>query len=326
MDTLVLLTSVSVAASIVLIAAGLRLVTMEETGRISLRVQRSGRVALRPATTADVRWQEKRRSLLNSLERPIHSFGWSQAVRDDLRRAEINLHVSEYVLVRFALATTSACVVLVLFSLAVLPIAAALAVFIVMWLLPATMVSRRVQRRQFMIDQQLDGALVSIAGGIRAGFSFLQSCQIAANQLQWPLRSEIEEALEETALGVSIEDALTNMAQRVRSYELDIVVNAVMVHRAVGGNLADILESVAATIRERRELRGHLMALTAQQRLSAVFVAGVPAFMAAFLSLTSWEFMEPLWTTTTGNVLLVIGVVLDILGFLVMRHLTRIDF
>jgi tight adherence protein B len=99
-----------------------------------------------------------------------------------------------------------------------------------------------------------------------------------------------------------------------------------MVHRAVGGNLSEILSSVARTIRERRELRGHLMALTAQQRLSALFVAGVPVFMAVFLSLTSWQFMRPLWTTTTGNTLLGIGIILDMLGFLVMRRLTRIDF
>jgi tight adherence protein B len=326
LDTLVLLASTAVAASIVLIAAGLRTLTTAESGRISWRVQRSGRVALRPASTADVRRQEKRRSVLNSLERPIHSFGWSQAVREDLRRAEINLHVSEYILIRAVLAVTGAALVLVLFGLTVLSIAGAIAAPIVLWLLPPAFVARRVQRRQRMIDAQLDGALVSIASGIRAGFSFLQACQVATNQMQWPLRNEFEESLEETGLGVPIEDALTNMAQRVRSYELDIVVNAVMVHRAVGGNLADVLDSVAGTIRERRELRGHLMALTAQQRLSAFFVAGVPVFMAAFLSLTSWEFMKPLWTTTTGNVLLVIGIVLDVLGFLVMRRLTRIDF
>jgi tight adherence protein B len=116
------------------------------------------------------------------------------------------------------------------------------------------------------------------------------------------------------------------MAERIESYEMDITVNAVLVQRQVGGSLAEILDNVSRTIRERRELRGHLLALTAQQRLSAYFVAGVPIFMAAFLSLISWQFMRPLYLTTVGNILLAIGLGLDMLGFLVMRRLTKIDF
>jgi tight adherence protein B len=116
------------------------------------------------------------------------------------------------------------------------------------------------------------------------------------------------------------------MAERIESYEIDITVNAVLVQRQVGGSLAEILDNVAKTIRERRELRGHLMALTAQQRLSAYFVAGVPVMMAGFMSLVNWEFMKPLFTTTIGNILMVIGAVFDMVGFLVMRRLTRIDF
>jgi len=132
--------------------------------------------------------------------------------------------------------------------------------------------------------------------------------------------------LEEVNVGASLDDALRNMAERIESYEVDITVNAVLVQRQVGGSLAEILDNVARTIRDRRELRGHIMALTAQQRLSAYFVAGVPIFMAGFLSLISWEFMKPLYLTTVGNILLAIGLTLDMVGFLVMRRLTRIDF
>jgi tight adherence protein B len=98
------------------------------------------------------------------------------------------------------------------------------------------------------------------------------------------------------------------------------------VQRQVGGSLAEILDSLAGTIRERRELRGHLMALTAQQRLSAIFVAAVPVFMLGLLSLTSWQFMKPLFVTQVGNILIVFGLLMDMLGFLLMRKLTRIDY
>jgi tight adherence protein B len=176
------------------------------------------------------------------------------------------------------------------------------------------------------LENQLDGALLAIATSLRSGFSFIQACQLAAHQLEWPLKDEIEETLQDVALGASLEDGLRNLAQRVDSYEMSLTVNAVLVQRAVGGNLGDILENIAGTLRERRELKGHIMALTAQQRLSAYFVAGMPIFMAAFLSITTWDIMHTLFTTITGNILMGIGLVLDFVGFLVIRKLTHIDF
>jgi tight adherence protein B len=325
-DTLVLLTSAAVAASVVLISLGLRLVATEERGRISLRVQRSGRAATRPAARADVTWQAQRAGFFTSLEEPLHRFTWLQDVRDDLRRAGLDLHASEYFLFRFAAAVTAGAVVVLIFGVSLLLGAVAVLTGVLVWIIPAVLVRRRIQKRQSLLESQLDSALTSLASAIRAGFSFLQACQMTTTQMKAPLRQEMEEALEETTIGVTIEEALVGMARRIRSYEVDIVVNAVMVHRSVGGNLAEILDSIARTLRQRRELRGHLMALTAQQRLSALFVSGVPVFMAVFLSLTSWDFMKPLWTTNTGGLLLLGGLVLDVLGFLVMRRLTRIDF
>jgi tight adherence protein B len=321
----VLLASAAVAASVILISLGLKMVATEESGRISLRVQRSGRVATRPVSTADVTRQAQQ-GFFTTLEEPLHRFTWLQDVREDLRRAGLSLHASEYFLLRFVAALASGALVVILFKFSLLSAVGGILVGAFVWLLPAIMVKRRIEKRQRLLEGQLDGALTSLASAVRAGFSFLQACQMTATQLKTPLREELEEALEETRLGVTIEDALTSMAKRLRSYEVDIVVNAVLVHRAIGGNLSEILDSIARTLRDRRELRGHLMALTAQQRLSAVFVAGVPVFMAVFLSLTSPEFMKPLWTTSTGILLLVVGIVLDVLGFLVMRRLTRIDF
>jgi tight adherence protein B len=132
--------------------------------------------------------------------------------------------------------------------------------------------------------------------------------------------------IEDVNVGASLDDALRGLSERVESYEMDITVNAVLVQRQVGGSLAEILDNLAKTIRERRELRGHLMALTAQQRLSAYFVAGVPILMLGLLSLTSWQFMKPLFVTFIGNILIAVAILMDLLGFLVMRRLTRIDF
>jgi tight adherence protein B len=204
--------------------------------------------------------------------------------------------------------------------------AGAIAAGVFVWWLFGASVRHRIHRRQNAIEAYLDDALINISGSLRAGFSFPQACQMAVSQLQWPLNEELGAMIEEVNVGASLDDALRNLAQRVDSYEMDMTVNAVLVQRQVGGSLAEVLDNIARTIRERRELRGHIMALTAQQRLSAIFVAGIPVIMLCLLSITSWQFMKPLFVTFIGNILLVVGLTLDMLGFLLMRRLTRIDF
>jgi tight adherence protein B len=327
MDTVVLLATVLGAAAVGLLTFGIFSMATAERDRVAMRVSRTG-IGVRhiqgPAT--DVRVHGRASNFFAPIDRALVRYSWAERSRLELDQADLALHISEFVIMR-ALGTfaTFAIIALVggfqlLFILFGL-IAAAVAY----WQFGA-FVRRRISRRRNAIDTQLDQALVSIAGSVRAGFSFLQACQLSVNQMQWPLKQEFEAMLEEVSVGASIDDALRNLSEKVESYEVDIAVNAVLVQRQVGGSLAEILDNVAHTIRERRELRGHLMALTAQQRLSAIFVASVPIGMAVLLSLTSWQFMKPLYLTLTGNVLLSVGIIMDILGFLVMRRMTRIDF
>jgi tight adherence protein B len=327
MDTVVLLATVLGAAAVGLLTFGIFSMATAERDRVAMRVSRTG-IGVRhiqgPAT--DVRVHGRASNIFAPIDRALVRYSWAERSRLELDQADLALHISEFVIMR-ALGTLATFAIIalaggfqllfILFGL----IAAALAY----WQFGA-FVRRRISRRRNAIDAQLDQALVSIASSVRAGFSFLQACQLSVNQMQWPLKQEFEAMLEEVSVGASIDDALRNLSEKVESYEVDIAVNAVLVQRQVGGSLSEILDNVAHTIRERRELRGHLMALTAQQRLSAIFVASVPIGMAVLLSLTSWQFMKPLYLTLTGNILLSVGIIMDILGFLVMRRMTRIDF
>jgi tight adherence protein B len=323
-DTLLLVTSLLMGTAVTLIVLGFRMVTSVDSVRISSRIERSHRTTIGQQAEPGLGRQEQR-GLLGAFESPLRNFRWIEDCSDELARAGVTLRVTEYLLMRVALSLLVAIVIVVAWA-GVAAILCAVLVAILVWKLPAFWVRGRVVRRQRMLEDQLDGALTSISTAVRSGFSFLQAVQLTVPQLQWPLREEFELALEETQLGVTIEDALESMAKRARSYEVDVVINAVMVNRSVGGDLGEILSNVARTIRDRREMRGHIMSITAQQRMSAVFVAAVPVVMAGLLSLVSWQFMKPLWTTSTGNILLIIGVVLDFLGFLLMRRLTRIDY
>jgi tight adherence protein B len=327
MDTVVLLATVLGAAAVGLLTFAIFNLATAERERVAVRVSRTGigaRGGQGPVT--DVRAQGRNSNFFAPLDRALVRCSWAEKSRLELDQAELAVHISEFVIMR-ALATLLTFVVIALvggFQLLFI-LFGLIAAVLVYWQFGA-FVRRRISRRREAIDAQLDQALVSIAGSVRAGFSFLQACQLSVSQMEWPLKEEFEAMLEEVSVGASIDDALRNLAEKVESYEVDIAVNAVLVQRQVGGSLAEILANVAHTIRERRELRGHLMALTAQQRLSAIFVASVPIGMAVLLSLTSWQFMKPLYLTLTGNILLSIGIIMDILGFLVMRRMTRIDF
>jgi tight adherence protein B len=327
MDTVVVLATVLGAAAVGLLTFGIISMATAERDRVAMRVSRTG-IGVRhiqgPAT--DVRVHGRASNFFAPIDRALVRYSWAERSRLELDQADLALHISEFVIMR-ALGTLATFAIIALvggFQLLFI-LFGLIAAAVAYWQFGA-FVRRRISRRRNAIDAQLDQALVSIAGSVRAGFSFLQACQLSVNQMQWPLKQEFEAMLEEVSVGASIDDALRNLSEKVESYEVDIAVNAVLVQRQVGGSLAEILDNVAHTIRERRELRGHLMALTAQQRLSAIFVASVPIGMAVLLSLSSWQFMKPLYLTLTGNILLSVGIIMDILGFLVMRRMTRIDF
>ncbi len=329
MDFTILLASLLAGAAVLLVSYGAWSLATSEKQRVAWRVSRTG-IGVRPLSlsTADVRLPDRQHAVFTPVDRALSHYNWAENARNQLRKAGVNLYLSEFIILRVVL---TAGVLLVPMVIAIkegqllIGIAAVVAAVMVWWQ-TGSFVRGRIKRRQNAIESQLDDALVNIAGSLRAGFSFPQACQMAVPQLRWPLQDEIRTLIEEINVGASLDDALRDLALRIESYEMDIAVNAVLVQRQVGGSLAEVLDSIAKTIRERRELRGHLMALTAQQRLSAIFVAGVPVFMLGLLSLTSWQFMKPLFVTQVGNILIALGLLLDLLGFLLMRRLTRIDY
>ena len=329
MDSMVLIASAISAVAVLLISYGVWSIAVADRDRVAFRVSRTG-IGARQQTprTADLRQEGLANNVFTPVDRALSKYNWAEKARLEFQKAEIHLHLSEFIALR-VLAAGGVFAILVVVALStgvVLLLLGALAGGVFVWWQTGSIVRRRIVRRVKAVDAHLDEALTAIAGSLRAGFSFPQSVQMSLNQLRWPLNDEMRTMLEEVNVGASLDTALRDMAERIESYEVDITVNAVLVQRQVGGSLAEILDNVARTIRDRRELRGHIMALTAQQRLSAYFVAGVPIFMAGFLSLISWEFMKPLYLTTVGNILLAIGLTLDMVGFLVMRRLTKIDF
>ena len=164
-----------------------------------------------------------------------------------------------------------------------------------------------------------------MSGSLSAGLSLAQSVDTVVREGSEPICSEFRRALVEARLGVEIEDALEGVAERMESVDFEWVVMAIRIQREVGGNLSELLNNVAATIREREYLERQVSALSAEGRLSVWILGGLPPGFMAYLLMANPEYLEPLISTTIGYVMLGVMAVLEIAGILWMKKLVKVD-
>jgi tight adherence protein B len=192
------------------------------------------------------------------------------------------------------------------------------------YMLPAFYVTFRRRQRSGAFEQQLVDALGLLAGGLRAGYSFLQGAEAVVRELPPPIQEEFGLVLEDLRVGVSVEEAMTALAQRVPSEEVDMLVTSILVQRTSGGNLAEILDTIAYTIRERLRIRREIQTLTAQERMSSYVVGALPIVAFVFLTFSNPGYLDMLFGTTLGRVLLGGAVVLEVIGFYIIRRIIDI--
>ena len=234
-----------------------------------------------------------------------------------LERADLPLRTVELVYI----STGSALVLAVLASLFGLPAFAALVGLAVGAALPVAFVNHKARRRLAAIDAQLPDLLITLAASLKAGHSFRQAIQAVVDEGQPPASKEFKRVLTETSLGRPMDDALAEMAERVGSKNLSFVVTAVTIQRQVGGSLAGIFDMVADAVRQRQQFARKIRSLTAQGRLSAYVLVALPIGLATILTLMNPQYMDPLYHTSAGHILIVGGVVMMSLGSLVLKKI-----
>ena len=163
-----------------------------------------------------------------------------------------------------------------------------------------------------------------LSNSLRAGSSFLQSIELVSRESPAPMGPEMGRVVREVNLGLSMEEALSNLVRRIKSDDLDLMVTAIGVQQQVGGNLAEILDTIAFTIRERVRIKGEIRTLTAQGRYSGYLVAFLPIAIMVTLNLINPEFMSPLFTELIGQILLVVGGIMMAIGFFAIQKITNI--
>lgn len=194
------------------------------------------------------------------------------------------------------------------------------------YLLPTLVLNIKAKRRIRRFNDQLADALVLAGSSLRTGYSFLQAIEMVSREMPPPLGVEFARMLKEMNLGVTTEEALANMGTRLESDDLNLVITAVLIQRQVGGNLAEVLDNIAGTIRERIKLKGEIRTLTAQGRVSAMIVGALPIALAAFMFLVDPSYVSILVTDPVGRIMLALAIGGQVVGFLLLRRIVSIEY
>ncbi|MBI2864293.1 MAG: type II secretion system F family protein [Chloroflexi bacterium] len=264
--------------------------------------------------------REQGLSSIGALDALLTWGGAGERMALDLARAAIPLRVGEYVLLRWLMAVA----LFVVGYVSASPLAGLL-LGIVGYFLPRFYVRRSEQKRIKKFEDQLVDSLALIANSLRSGFGLLQGMEAVAREMPAPISEEFEHVLHQMRVGASAEDALAGIGKRVRSPDLDLVVTAMLIQRTVGGNLSEILDNIAHTIRERVRLLRMVRTLTAQERLGGYILTAMPVFLLVIISLLNPHYSEVLFTTTIGRLMLAMAAGLDIAGLAVSRKIMAIE-
>jgi tight adherence protein B len=338
MELIALVAAVATGLAVLLLILG-----VFEPSR-NVAAERLEQFVIAPNTPAAPRPQEKKASLRQVVARSslvtvptrlVERRSWSDQLARDLARADLTLKPFEYLVVQIL-------VVLGLIGLfwilgrTVLPVlgnslflipAALLGIF-----LPRFYVKRRQQKRLNAFNDDLADTITLLANALRAGSSFLQATELVVRESKPPVSTEFARVIREVQLGLPSEQALANMVRRVRSPDLELMATAITIQNQVGGNLAEILDTIAFTIRERVRIKGEIRVLTSQQRLSGYVVGFLPIALLVVVSILAPQFMQAMfekppeiWDIPLGVVLLGIGGVLMLIGFFLIRRIVDIE-
>ncbi len=239
----------------------------------------------------------------------------------DLERAGLTLNAKEYLIIRIAVCLAIAAVGAMLLPMPIIGFAISPIGFVAVgyWL------KRRITKRRQKMESQLAEMLQMLASGLRAGFGLVQAMEQAAEQMPAPISIELRRSMRDMAMGASVEQALGALDDRVGSKDFDIVITAILIQRAVGGNLAEILDNVAHTMRAGERIRGEIRTLTSQQRLTGYVIGGIPIGLLVIFNIISPEFARLLFTDSWGHMMLATAGVMEAIGFFIINRIVNIE-
>jgi tight adherence protein B len=321
MDPIALATAASLLVAIIAFGLAFATVPMNAQMRSRLEAVLSGAGSAVERGSADAPLRSRRGPGLFHF---IVSGAWLRQMERSLRLADSQLHPTDFLAIRFGLALLAFVLPFLLLGGSIGTVVAVIAM-LVGFQLPQVWIGQRCSTRNRKLETQLPEALTMVANSLRAGFGLLQAMSLASEQLEHPVNTELAQTVHETNVGSSIEEAFRSLSERNENKDLDLVVTAVLVQRTAGGNLAEILQTVTETMRERVRIRGEINTLTAQQRLTGIVIALMPVAVGGMFLVISPEYIKPLFTVPMGRMMLGVSAFLEIIGVTVIRRILSIE-
>ncbi len=278
-----------------------------------LEEQREAEKEKKAASSAVTEWLNKR----------MEKTPRGSRIARELAQADIKLKVSEYFIFLFLLMGGLG---LLAYLMAPSPISILIGV-VAGYIFPQIYIKRKQAQRLQRFEAQLVDMLNLMVSGLRAGYSTIQALEAVSNELSPPISEEFRRVVQEIQIGIPMEKALENLLRRVPSTDLDFIVTAMNVQREVGGNLAEILDTISETIRERIRIKGEIRTKTAQARTSATIVSLLPVLLSLYLWFVNRAYFMTFFANGLLCGILALGTaaMLVIIGYVVLMRMANIE-
>jgi tight adherence protein B len=309
---------------LLLLIVGIVMSTRQEKTEVDERLEQIVEVQ-KPEGPLDKDAKPQQSMITGWINTRVQRTSFGERVSRDLARADLKFKPGEY----FSLIIIAAFMMAVLgFVIGGKSILLALVGLGFGATLPSMYVKSEQKKRLVKFNNQLGDMLNLMVNGLKAGFSTMQAMEAVSRELAPPICDEFRRVIQEMQLGLSMENALDNLLRRIPSPDLDLVVTAINVQREVGGNLAEILDTISFTIRERVRVKGEIRVLTAQQAFSGKFLSLLPVFVVLALYLFNkpyiLQFTDPA-NAPCSYIALGLAVMLIVFGYLALQKLAQIE-
>ena len=258
---------------------------------------------------------------VKKVAKPLVDRNIAQSLEYKLQQAGVNLYGGEYIVISFMASLITGVVIWFLTLSFAMAFGAAVGVSIVLWLIVLILIQRRLES----FTEQLGDCLITIANALRAGYSFQQTVEIIAHEMEPPISEEFAKMTHDIVMGMPLEEALDNSNHRVGSPDFELVITAVLIQHEVGGNLAQILDTISYTIAERIRMKREISALTAQGRFSAIVLLLLPFAAGSAMYVVNHDDFVQMLHDPMGQMAMIISFVLEIIGYFVIRRIVDID-
>jgi len=259
--------------------------------------------------------------IVSRVDQVIQRQGFAQRLARDLARADIKLTAGEFLILQFLTTASGGFAGYLLSGKSLL---LGLVGLFTGYFIPRLWLNRRIAARLGAFNSQLPGTIDLLANSLRAGYSLLQAMDTVSREAPEPTATEFRRVVREVGLGLSPQEALGHLVRRMQSDDLELMVTAINIQHEVGGNLAQILESIAHTIRERVRIKGEIATLTAQQVVSGYIISALPILLGLVLYLINREYIMGMFEGIFICIP-IIGALMIIVAFLIIRRITAIE-